>query len=518
MKRAILLRLLSSACAVALAACASPTPAVIAPTMTNVPTLAPSPTAVPAATATTAATTAPTKVPAPADALPYPHTACAAGVNLTGLTINLYHLLDLGSEQNTLVDPARAGYTDAATYLNAHGGICGATIGHVFPDPTQNFDPQTVYTQFASLTPKPVMMVLYASGDGEQFRDGLASAQIPALGFRVGTVRALYGSDGKSPGWVFSTNPLYLDQVGSLCHYVAAHPDRYPHPVIGFIAASDASTDLSSPAAARAYCAKLGIGDAGVAITTGDDEFTLQSSVEKLVKAGVTILYTNQAQAAPVSIAKDLVQMGIQQTVTLAAVSFAFDLPNDPLSDANLGKDGLPFVNGMIGSHPMRSWVEMDNPGIQLITAQADANQRLVPLRLNTYIKAWSTTDLFREIYVQTGNRVGYDHITGADIKATLEKTNYATLGGVEQIDYQGGARRALVANRIGQAGFFGADGKTAAGPGNPAKNFAVTGTLKLFGPIVTPLTDYQPAPDLRPGGANVPATQTTTAAPSPTP
>src|SRR5579859_4713423 len=123
MKRAILLRLLSSACAVALAACASPTPAVIAPTMTNVPTLAPSPTAVPAATATTAATTAPTKVPAPTDTLPYPHTACSAGVNLAGQTINLYHVLALGDQVDTMVAPAQAGYADATAYLNAHGGL-----------------------------------------------------------------------------------------------------------------------------------------------------------------------------------------------------------------------------------------------------------------------------------------------------------------------------------------------------------------------------------------------------------
>src|SRR5205085_2231982 len=98
---------------------------------------------------------------------------------------------------------------------------------------------------------------------------------------------------------------------------------------------------------------------------------------------------------------------------------------------------------------------------------QADAAQRQLLLRGDGYLKAWSTIDLFREVYVQTGNRVGYDHVTGVEIKATLEKLSYSTLGGVEHIDFKGGARRSLSANRIGQLGFLGADGKTAAGPGN---------------------------------------------------
>jgi len=497
--------------AIVLAACASPTPALVAPTMTNVPTLAPSPTAVPAATATTAATTAPTKVPAPTDTLPYPHTACSAGVNLAGQTINLYHVLALGDQVDTLVAPAQAGYADATAYLNAHGGLCGATIGQVYPDATQDYDPQAIYTHLAGLQPRPALIVLYGTGDAEQLRDQLANDHIPALGFRAGSVLALYGANGQTPGWVFSTNPLYMDQIGSVCDFVAAHPDRYPHPVIGFIAFDDAPSGLAVPDAGHAYCAKLGIGYAGAVTTSGDDEFTIQPKVEKLVKAGATIIYTNANEGAPASIAKNLVQMGVQTTVTVAGVNFAFYMGPALLSQPDLGQDGLPMANGMIGSHPLSSLGELGNPGMQLIAAQADANQRAADLRLDPYVKAWSTTDLFREVYVQTGNRVGYDHVTGAEIKATLEKIVYATLGGVERLDFQGGARRAPAANRIGQLGYLGLDGQTAAGPGNPPKNFAVRGYLRLFQPIVVPLTDYQPAPDLRAGGQAVLATPAAT-------
>jgi hypothetical protein len=116
----------------------------------------------------------------------------------------------------------------------------------------------------------------------------------------------------------------------------------------------------------------------------------------------------------------------------------------------------------------------------------------------------WDTTDLLREVYIQTGNRVGFERITGVEFKKTLENVVYAPLGGVEQIDYQGGKRRALAANRIGVMNYLGQDGKTPAGPGNPPM-VVTEGGKKHLVPMIVPLTDYQPGPDLRPGGADAP-------------
>ena len=113
-------------------------------------------------------------------------------------------------------------------------------------------------------------------------------------------------------------------------------------------------------------------------------------------------------------------------------------------------------------------------------------------------------TDLFIETYIQTGNRVGFEHVTGADMKVTLEHIVYAPMGGVKQIDFQGGARRALSTNRVGQMNFLGQDGKTPAAVNNPPLLIKV-GDQQFLVPMILPLTDYLPAPDLRPGGADVP-------------
>ncbi len=454
-----------------------------------------------AACAAPVQTMAPTTEPSTAvAAMPFTHTACTAGIDLTGQTVPFYHILNPNDQVATVYDPLRAGYADATEYFNAYGGICGATINQVFDDSHWG-SLQTIYDLYSAIDPKPVVITIYGSGDAEQLADQLATDQISALNIRGGSTASAYGSDGQTLGWVFATNPLYVDQVGAMCDYIAANPDRFPHPVMGFINFEDdwahTATDDS-----HAYCVSLGIGYAGASYFSGNDTF-IRPHVQKLIDAGATILYTNSHENGPALVAKTLVDMGLQGKVTLATVNRAMDPYVAFSGEANLGADGLPMINGMLGSLPVRSWAETGNPGIQLITAQADLHQRPLTMRTDGYIMGWDTTDLLIEVYIQTGNRVGFDHITGAEFKKTLENIVYMPLGGVEQIDYQAGTRRALVADRIGEMNYLGQDGKTAAGAGNPPMMVTV-GDKQFMVPMIVPLTDYQPAPDLRLGGTDV--------------
>jgi hypothetical protein len=139
-----------------------------------------------------------------------------------------------------------------------------------------------------------------------------------------------------------------------------------------------------------------------------------------------------------------------------------------------------------------------------LLTQQADLHQRPPQVRNHYYTLAWASTDLYIEVYIQTGNRVGFNQITGAEIKNTLENIVYAPLGDVERIDYQGGARRALAEDRIGEMHYLGQDGKTPASANNPPMLVQV-GDQKHMVPMILPVSDFQPAPDLRPGGADAP-------------
>jgi ABC-type branched-subunit amino acid transport system substrate-binding protein len=453
---------------------------------------------VPIPTSTPAAAT---EAPAVAATMPFTHTACAAGVDLNHQTVSFYHILDPNDQVETVYDPLRAGYADAAEYFNAHGGICGGTLQQVFDEKNWGTT-ASIYALFSALDPKPTVVTIYGSAAGVQLADQLAKDQIPALNIRGGSSASAYGEDGQTPGWVFATNPLYADQVGAVCDYIVANPARFPQPIIGFLNFDD-DWARTATEESRGYCESLGIGYAGTATFSPDDSYIVPH-VQNLIDAGANIIYTNSHESGPALIARTLTEMDLQDKVTLATVNRAMDPYVAFSGEADLGADGLPMISGMIGSLPVRSWAETDNPGIQLITEQADLHQRPLTMHTDGYIMGWDTTDLLIEVYIRTGNRVGFDHITGEDVKETLENIVYAPLSGVEQIDYQRGTRRALAENRIGEMNFLGQDGKTPAGAGNPPMVVTV-GDQQHLVPMIVPLTDYQPAPDLRPGGADAP-------------
>jgi len=476
--------------AVLLNACAAPTPVVSAPTATRVATAA----SLAASTAAPAATTA-------RAAASFSHTACASGVNLAGQTITFYNLTNPTAE---VITPTILALQDAADYFNAHGGICGATVVPNFPDPDKNYDVNGEYRRVSTASPKPALIGIYNSAETESLSALLARDQIVGLGVRAGSVKGLYGADGQTLGWVFDTNPTYADQLGAFCQYLSQHPQQYPHPIIGYLGWDDQGGHSTHTPETIGYCASLGVKVLGTPAYFQEGAPNIRSQVQQLLDGGANIIYSGSLASGPVLIAKTLQQLGLRDSVTLAVAHGGLDASVGLLGKDDLGPGGLPAVNGLLGSLPARSLSEAGQPGIQLIAEQADLHQRPLSVRNNFYVLGWTTMDLFIELYVRTGNRVGFDHVTGPEMKKTLETIVYSPLGGLETIDYQGGRRRALAADRIGQLTYLGRDGQNPVGPNNPLL-IVTEGGIQMPVPLLVPLTDFQAAPDLRPGGADVP-------------
>jgi hypothetical protein len=227
--------------------------------------------------------------------------------------------------------------------------------------------------------------------------------------------------------------------------------------------------------------------------------------VQNLTDAGATILYTNTLASGPVAVARAIVDLGLEDSVQLAGVNWTLDTSVGLLSRTVLGSDGLPAVNGIIGSMPFRWWTERDNPGIALITEIADSKEVPPQNRNIAYLLGWSIVDAYIEIYTQTVNRVGsLDAVTGPEIKATLDALEYSPLG-LYNINWQAGATRADSMNRIAQMNFANADMSGVATSGSDALTLPLPDGTTAFLPVVVPLTDFEMVPDLRPGGADVP-------------
>ena len=431
------------------------------------------------------------------------HSDCE--VDLTGQTVTVYHFGDISGSYAFITQPLLAGLADAAAYFNARGGICGATIVQDNRDTGGDLaQTQAAYDAYSSLDPKPDVIVLYASGDAELLRDQLAEDEIPAF-ISAGSVAGLYGEDGATPGWIYATNPLYADQIGSFCAYVGANPEQYPDPVIGYISWPGAFGSSAFTPETMAYCAEQGVSMLETPeyfLPTATD---ISGNVLNLVDAGANILYTNSLASGPFMIAKTVVDLGLEEDVQLAGVNWALDTSVGLLSRTALGSDGLPAVNGIVGSLPFLWWSERAEPGIALINEQAAANERSLSTQNIAYLLGWATVDTYVEMYIQTVNRVGsLDAVDGATVKETIESMVYSPLGFYE-MNFADGVR-AVNGNRMATMMFLNATGDGVATSGDDAMKVDLPDGTQAFIPVLVPLTEFAPAPDLRPGGADVPA------------
>ncbi len=433
------------------------------------------------------------------DMMDYPSDLTECQVDLTGETISIFHFGDLSGPYAFITQPIVSAVTDAVSYWNGRGGVCGAELQQVYEDTGGNLEAtQSAYDRFTSEYADELdLLLLYSSNDGELLREQLAEDEIVSF-ISAGSIESLYGEDGMTPGWLYASNPLYINQFGSFCEFVAASPDTFPDPVIGFVTWPGAFGLAGTEPAAAEYCSNLGVevlGEPQIFLPTDTDILT---QVQNAIDAGATIIYTNSLASGPALIAGTLVDLGMEDEIALAGVNWVMDTSVGILGQRVLKSNGLPSVDGIYGSMPFLWWTELSSPGVQFITQQFQINARTPAEQNIAYLLSWGSVDSIIETYIRTVNAVGsLDAVTGADIRATVESMDYAILGGLLHHRFEEGMRDATQ-NRIAVLKYANADFSGAATGPDDAMMIDDGAGGQLFVPIVVPLTDFVPAPQLR--------------------
>ena len=433
------------------------------------------------------------------DMMDYPSDLSECQVDLTGETLTIFHFGDLSGPYAFITQPIVSAVTDAVNYWNSHGGVCGAQLQQIYEDTGGNLEAtQSAYDRFTSEYADELdLLLLYSSSDGELLREQLAADEITVM-ISAGSIESLYGEDGMTPGWLFASNPLYINQFGSFCEFVAANPETFPDPVIGFVTWPGAFGLAGTEPAADDYCGGLGVevlDEPQIFLPTDTDILT---QVQNATDAGATILYTNSLATGPALIAGTLVDLGMEDDIALAGVNWVMDTSVGVLGQRVRKANGLPSVDGMYGSMPFLWWTESNNAGVQFVSQQFAANNRSPAEQNIAYLLSWASVDSIIETYIRTVNRVGsLDAVTGADMRATVESMDYAILGGLVHHKFEEGMRDATN-NRIAILKYA---NSTMSGPASSAEDALLIDDGaggKLFVPIVIPLTDFMPVPQLR--------------------
>ena len=432
------------------------------------------------------------------DMMDYPSDLTECEVDLSGETLRIFHFGDLSGPYAFITQPLVSALTDAVNYWNGLGGVCGAQLEQVYEDTGGSREAaQSAYDRFTSQYPDDLdLLILYSSDDGELLREQLATDEIVSF-ISAGSIESLYGEDGQTPGWLYASNPLYINQFGSFCQFVAAGPETFPDPVIGFVTWPNAFGRAGTEPAAREYCASLGVAvleEPQFFLPTDTDILT---QVQNAVDGGANIIYTNSLASGPALIAGTLVDLGLEEEIKLAGVNWVMDTTVGLLGQRVLKPNGLPAVDGMFGSMPFLWWTELSHPAVQFVYQQFTMNERGPTEQNIAYLVTWGAVDSVIETYIRTVNRVGgLAAVTGADIRDTVEGMDYAVLGGLYRNTYEEGMRDGTL-NRIAVMKFANADmSGPATGPGDALLIDGPAG--KMFVPIVVPLTDFMPVPQLR--------------------
>ncbi|MDE2776674.1 MAG: ABC transporter substrate-binding protein [Chloroflexota bacterium] len=433
------------------------------------------------------------------DMMDYPSDLTACEVDLTGETINIFHFGDLSGPYAFITQPIVSAVTDAVSYWNSRGGVCGAELAQIYEDTGGSREAaQSAYDRFTSTYSDELdLLLLYSSDDGELLREQLAEDEIVSY-ISAGSIESLYGEDGQTPGWLYASNPLYINQFGSFCQFVAASPEVFPDPVIGFVTWPNAFGRAGTEPAAREYCGGLGVevlADPQFFLPTDTDILT---QVQNAIDAGANIIYTNSLATGPALIAGTLVDLGLEEEIKLAGVNWVMDTTVGLIGQRVLKPNGLPSVDGMFGSMPFLWWTELSNPAVQFVYQQFTLNERGPAEQNIAYLLSWGVVDAIIETTLRTVNRMGsLNAVTGADIRDTVAAMDYEVLGGLYHQYFEESMRDGVL-NRIAVLKFANTTMTgPAAGPedalliDNPAGG-------KLFVPIVVPLTDFMEVPQLR--------------------
>ena len=409
--------------------------------------------------------------------------------DLTGETLRFYHFGDLSGPFAFITQPVLAGFEDAIAYFNEHGGICGAEIAAGWRDTgAEGERAQAAWDEFSQRDDAHVIF-LYLTDDSELLREQANEAHIPIV-VATASSRSLYGDNADAPGYVFGATPLYHDQLGAFCDYISEHWEEFGiegDPVIGHVSWLNAFGRASDTDESRAYCESVGVGYAhALYYFPGIPDISTQ--VLGVLDEGANILYTTSLATGPAQLAGTVDGLELRDEVLLAGPNWVLDTSVIAL--------GGQSVAGIIGQMPYVWWDETDHPGIQLVT-QYWAENRLAnaedpkdptqafQLRNIAYLLAWGVVDLYRQFMTLTINEVGPDNLSGEAVYAALTSdTLFTPLDGVMHLQFDENIRNTH-RTRIGTIQFTETD----------------SGTV----PQIIALTDWFEAPDLIPGGADVP-------------
>ncbi len=356
--------------------------------------------------------------------------------DLTGETIVIYMIGDTAPPFSAITASVRGGADDYIDYLNANGGVFGATVEMRVANTGGSAEGvQTAYERFSTNDDNILMMLLYGGAEGQLY-EKVNDARIPVLTFGLDPVLP----ELNEGDYIFRLTPTYPEQFVFFLDFVLSNWENVrPSGAIDEIKVAYISWDNEYGRSAlsdevRAYAANKGIEIVweeylDMATTTSATAAIFNAEI-----AGATVIYTNTHAYGPANLLNDLHNLAIRDFFIVGGNNWAVDVGMfEYLSEAG-------FSEGFYNPGWYAWWTDTENQGIQraeeiLNVHGGDDGEKTVGRLL-----VQGGLDLFRSVIEKAILEVGFENLSGEVIYQVLSEIhNYEVMEGLFTIDYSRG-------------------------------------------------------------------------------
>jgi len=323
--------------------------------------------------------------------------------------IQLVLLGDMSGPYASATLPVKFGFVDACAYINDRGGIKGVPIKVIERDSGGKVDAAiSHYMGIREMSPKPLGIVGYVSGEGEALRERFGEDKIPAIW--VTATPVIYPAS-----YTFGIFPLYSDFFGLFIDWLVE--DWYPKqdwykkraPRLAFLTWDSAYGRAPLTDESYAYAKKRGV-DIVATELYGLRNVDVTTQLVRIRSKKVDWIYNNTTSHGPAVVAKSMKGLGYK-------VNFA-STPFDQASYRLAGND----LEGTVGPWSHRSPDELDHPGVKAAMDYFKKKGRKEKHSTNYYILLWGAVLTFEEAINRAVDEVGWEKLDGAAVKAQMEK------------------------------------------------------------------------------------------------
>ena len=327
---------------------------------------------------------------------------------------------DFSGPYASAVGPTRPGTEDGWRYINEElGGIHGVKVKPVIRDMTGKVAlGLSMYNEVINLKPKPKFVDTTITPLSEALRERYVEDDV--VGLHAGAVVSLYPQANS-----YAYYPLYPEQLAVILKWIKGNWKKKGNPRFGIMTWDSSFGRAIMTDEFFAYAKKIGVDMVGKPQLFGVRDVDVTTQLIKLRVHRPDFLLMSLAGAGPLAVKKGCKEMGwnvglINCTIEWGMVALAPAL-----------------FEGDIGTMPMKSFDETDDPSIKKVMHYFNKNKRTKKDRALFYLIGWYVSLLEHKIMTDVVNKHGWKGLNTRNIMDTLNNLkDFAPLGGLTRLSF----------------------------------------------------------------------------------